>query len=75
MSNSITKLQYWKQLGIDKRTEKSNYGIKYETQILAYKLMNTWFSKRELKVYNGRRIASLTKGVGITGCQPVEEWK
>ena len=30
---------------------------------------------RELKVYSGRRIASLTNGVGITWCQPVEEWK
>ena len=27
----------------------------------------------ELKVYNGRRIASLTNGAGITGCQPVEK--
>ena len=30
-------------------------------------------STRELKVYNGRRKASLTNGAGITGCQPVEE--
>ena len=31
------------------------------------------FSTRELKVYNGRRKASLTNGAGITGCQPAEE--
>ena len=28
---------------------------------------------KELKVYNGRKKASLTNGAGITGCQPVKE--
>ena len=37
--------------------------------------MNNWFSTNELKLYNGRKKASLTNDAGITGCQPVEEWK
>ena len=44
-----------------------------EAQILINKPMNTRFSTKELKLYNGRKKASLTNGAGITGCQPVEE--
>ena len=37
--------------------------------------MNTWFLKKMLKVYNGKKNSSSTNGAGISGCQLVEEWK
>ena len=38
-----------------------------------YLSTNLW--NKELKLHNGRKKASSTYGVGITGCQPVEKWK
>ena len=74
-SNSITKPQQWKQLGIGIKTETLLNEIELKTWILTHIPMNTWFLTKKLKVYNGRKKASSTNGAGITGCQPVEEWK
>ena len=37
--------------------------------------MNTWFLTKKPKLCNGKKKASSTNGVGITGCQHVEEYK
>ena len=60
---------YWHKTGM------LTNGIESKTQILIHKPMNTWFSTKELKLYNGRKKASLTNGAGITGMSTCRRMK
>ena len=59
----------------EKKTETLTNGIESKTWILIHTRMDTWFLTKKLKLYNGKKKASSTNGVGITGCQHVEQCK
>ena len=72
-SDYTTKLQLSRQYGTRTKTEIQTNGTRQKAQREIHAPMATLSLTKEARIYNGKKIASLTSGVGKTGQPPVKE--